>query len=107
MLYIGADHGGWRMKEDVKNYLERKGIPFKDLGNRFFELRDDYPDWATKVARAVQKSKIHRGILFCGNGVGVCIVANKYRGVRAGIGYSTYAARSARKEDDINVFIIQ
>jgi len=104
MIYIGADHHGFQLKEEIKKYLAERGEKFKDLGNLKFEPDDDYPDFAVKVAGEVAKSpEKNRGILLCGSGVGVDVAANKFKGVRSALALSAWMAQAARKDDDVNV----
>lgn len=107
MLYLGADHQGFRVKERLKQWLDRQQIPFQDMGPFSFQPGDDYPDYAAKVAYAVQRlPQEHRGILLCGSGVGVSIVANKFRGIRAALCATTAIAKAARSDDDSNVLAL-
>jgi len=104
MLYLGADHRGYYLKETIKEFLNSKKIEFKDLGNFIYDKNDDYPDFARLVAKKVsQKPKDNLGILICGSGHGVCIVANKYSQVRAALCLSSWMAQKARKDVDINI----
>lgn len=106
MIYIGADHQGFELKEHIKRYLERKGINVVDV-SRTFADGDDYPAIAAKVARAVQKNVTkHRGILVCGSGAGVSIAANRFRGVRAVLAESTESAILSRTDDNTNVLAL-
>ena len=84
MIYLGADHAGWQLKEEIKKYLEELGQPYEDLGNKELEPKDDYPDFALAVARKVVEVK-GKGILFCATGVGMCLAANKVGGIRAAV----------------------
>ncbi|MCX6780747.1 MAG: RpiB/LacA/LacB family sugar-phosphate isomerase [Candidatus Magasanikbacteria bacterium] len=107
MIYIGADHAGFELKEAVVEYLRYVNIPFEDLGPKTMIPDDDYPKVAHAVAEKVEADpKTDRGLLFCGNGVGVCVVANKHKGVRAGIGYNLQAAETMRTDDDANVLCL-
>lgn len=107
MLYIGADHRGYNLKEEIKKFLEQEKIKFKDLGNLEYDENDDYPDFAKKVAdKVLSNPKKDKGILICGSGIGMSIVANKQRGIRAGLCLSGYMAKRAVEEDDINVLCL-
>jgi len=105
MLYIASDHAGFEMKEMLKKHLEDREEWFTDLGPTTFMPDDDYPEYASLLSREIQGHD-GRGILLCGNAVGVCMTANKFRGIRAGIGYSEYAAKSQREDDDTNVLCL-
>jgi len=107
MLYLGADHRGYNLKENLKEYLQEKGIDFKDLGDQEYDSDDDYPDFAKKVAKKVSLSQgKDKGILICGSGIGMSIVANKFPKVRAGLCLSGYMAKRAKEEDDINILCL-
>ena len=81
-LVLGADHGGFELKENIKEYLKEEGIEFTDYGTLTGD-RCDYPDVAKKVAEAIADGTFDRGILFCGTGIGIGIAANKVHGIRA------------------------
>jgi len=107
MIYLGADHRGYYLKEAIKKYLEAQKIPYEDVGNLKYDENDDYPDFASLVAQKLQKNlKENRGILLCGTGIGMSIVANKYQGIRAGLCLSSFMAQKAREDDDINVLCL-
>ncbi|MFC1640856.1 RpiB/LacA/LacB family sugar-phosphate isomerase [Patescibacteria group bacterium] len=101
-IYIGADHAGFRLKKQLIEYIETKKISVEDVGNFTLEPADDYPDYAKKVAANIS-GKETRGILICNSGVGVNIVANKFKGVRAVNAFSPAVAKSSRRDDDTNV----
>lgn len=109
-VYIGADHRGFKLKEVVKKYLYEKGIEHEDLGAYEFDPKDDYPIYAERVAEkisnAVDNAEDARGILLCGSGVGVDIVANKFDNIRSGLGINAEQVAQARRDDDINVLAI-
>lgn len=105
MIYIGADHRGYQLKEQLKTYLSGRGYKLADLGTDS-EESVDYPLIAAKVAEAVKEDPNNRGILLCGSGVGVCIVANKFKGIRAGEAWNADVARRARTDDNINILCI-
>lgn len=103
MIYISSDHAGFELKKKLKKYLEAKDLRFEDLGPEKFVKDDDYPDFALPLAKKVAESSENKGILICGNGVGVSIVANKVKGVRAALSWDLRHAASARNDDDANV----
>ncbi len=105
-IILGADHRGFELKEKIKEKLVSHGYNFLDLGAYEYNPLDDYPDIAFKVAEETAKNKNNRGILFCGSGIGVCIAANKVKGVRAGLGEEIEIVKKAREDDDINVLCI-
>jgi ribose 5-phosphate isomerase B len=105
MLYLGADHRGFKLKEKLKIWLEEKKIKYQDLGAEELDPTDDYPDIAQKVAQAVGKQQ-GKGVLLCGSGAGVAIVANKMRGIRAAIGFNPQQVRAMRQDDDLNILCL-
>lgn len=103
MLFLGTDHGGFRLKEQLKRALQSHGLRFVDLGAHQLDSRDDYPLIAERVTRAVAKHKANRGILLCRSGVGVNIVANKKRNIRAVQAADVWTAKRARRDEDANI----
>ena len=104
-IAIGADHAGVALKEQVKQVLAAKGIPFEDVGTLSTESVD-YPDFAETVARKVASGEFDRGILTCGSGIGMAIAANKVAGVRAASIQDEVSARLSREHNDINVLTL-
>lgn len=105
-IYTGADHAGWKMKEEIKTWLKDNSYEVEDLGNERLDENDDYPDFARAVAEKVANESGSLGILACASGQGMCIAANKVRGIRAVIGFSEDAAVSSRTDDDANVLCL-
>lgn len=105
MIALGNDHGGYKLKQEIKKYLEEKEIEYKDYGS-FDENRTDYPIYAKKVAQAIQKQECDKGILICKSGYGMAVVANKYKGIRAASIINEEAAKFAKADDDINVIAL-
>ena len=105
MIAIGADHGGYRLKEEIKKYLEELGIEYKDFGTNS-EERTDYPIFAKLVAEAVSKNECDKGILVCRSGHGMVIAANKFKGVRAANINNTDEARFAKADDNVNIIAL-
>ena len=105
MIYLGADHAGFDKKEEIKKFLEKKKIKYKDLSPKKVE-GDDYPEHAKRVARAVVKNKA-KGVVVCGTGVGVTMAANKVKGVRAALVYDSYTAVKSREDNDANVIALR
>lgn len=101
-IALGSDHGGFNLKNLVKQHLEEKGIHYKDFGCFTCESVD-YPDVAYPVARAVASGEFDAGILICGTGIGVSIVANKVPGVRAALCHDCFSAKASREHNDANV----
>lgn len=102
-IALGADHAGFELKEELKSFLEELGHSYQDFGAHQMQPTDDYPDFALPVAQAVAQGQFDRGIVVCGSGVGMVIVANKVKGVRAFGATDTYTARVSRQHDDTNV----
>jgi ribose 5-phosphate isomerase B len=104
-LAIGSDHAGFDYKEELKQYLQSKGLNVKDFGTHSKESVD-YPDFAHPVASAVENGECGFGILLCGSANGVAITANKHQGVRAAICWNTPVAELARQHNNANVLCI-
>lgn len=102
---LGADHGGYQMKEDVKRVLADLGHDYQDFGTHSTEAVD-YPDYAHVVARAVAKQSCDVGIVIDGAGIGSCMVANKVPGVRAAMCYDEASARNSREHNGANVLTL-
>ncbi len=100
--YIATDHAGLDLKNFTKAFLEAKGIEVEDLSPTTTD-RVDYPDYASKVAIAVQKDSAAKGVLICGTGIGMSLAANKYDGIRAALTHDAYTARMAREHNDANI----
>ncbi len=105
-IYIGADHAGWALKETVEEHLKEKDYNVVDMGNRDLVEGDDYPDFGHAVAKRVVADQGAHGIVICGSAQGICIVANKVRGVRAATGFNADVAKSAREDDNANILCL-
>ncbi len=103
---IGADHGGFEMKEQLAKKLAVEGHEVIDFGNMGLDPDDDYPDFAIPLARAVATGFVERGVLLCGSGVGASVAANKVNGVRAALCHDDYSARQGVEDDDMNVLCL-
>ena len=99
---IGSDHAGYELKKTVYLWLEKHGHDVNDMGT-YSEDSVDYPDYARKVAQAVAKGEYNQGVLLCGSGVGVSIVANKVKGIRAALVFNPEIASLARQHNNANV----
>ena len=109
ILYIGADHRGFKLKGELKSFLEESGYTVSDVGNTVYDENDDYPDYAKQVAEKVTADIFEReskGILICGSGVGMDIVANRFSQIRSVLAFSPDHAMASRNEDDANVLSI-
>ena len=106
-IFIGADHRGFELKDQVTEYLQSKNIRTEDLGNYEYDPQDDNPIYAQKVAQAVlQNPDEHLGIVICGSGVGVSIAANRYKGIYCGVGLNPDQVKNIREHDHINMLAL-
>jgi len=105
-IAVGADHAGYELKAEILSLLEELEHNYRDFGPHKKDPGDDYPDFGTPVARAVARGEFDLGILICGTGVGMCILANKVRGIRAALCHDTFCARSSREDDDANILCL-
>ena len=103
---ISADHGGFELKEYLKNKLTESGFEVIDYGNSVLRQDDDYPDYVIPMARSVASGKAARGIAVCGSGVGACVAINKIKGIRACLINDPYSARQGVEDDDMNVICL-
>jgi ribose 5-phosphate isomerase B len=108
MLYIGSDHGGYKLKEHLKKALKEKiGIKVVDVGAKKYVETDDYPDFAKAVAEKISKNpEKDLGILLCKSGQGVCIAANKFKNVRAALVWNIVEAKKSRTDDLVNIICL-
>ena len=105
-MVIGADHGGYQVKEMVREWLVDTGVEVRDVGAVNYAEEDDFVDYAERVAREINGDKEVRGIVFCRNGVGVSIVANRFRKVRCALGFDVEQVKKARTDDDVNCLAV-
>lgn len=103
---IAADHGGFVLKEELKDSVQKLGYELKDFGAFEMDRNDDYPEQILPLARALSERKLKKGIAVCGSGVGAAIVANKLPGVRAALISESYSARQGVEHDDMNMLCI-
>ena len=106
MIILGADHGGFELKEIIKEYLKEKNIDFYDIGSYELDNLDNFPEIAIPLAKKVASREYEKGILVCGSGVGVCMAANRIRGVRAVNAYSDEVAKLSRQHNNANVLCL-
>jgi ribose 5-phosphate isomerase B len=106
LIPIASDHAGFEMKERLVRELKKLGYEPQDLGSRDATTPDDYPDYAHQVAREVANGDAQRGILLCGSGIGMDIVANRYRGVRAALAWKPEVGALSRRHNDANVLVL-
>jgi ribose 5-phosphate isomerase B len=105
-IAVGADHAGFQLKDAIVRRLRAAGHEVVDHGTLDETAAVDYPRFAHAVARAVQRHEAERGVLVCGTGLGMCIVANRYRGVRAADCFSPHLAEMSRRHNDANVLCL-
>ncbi len=104
-IAISADHGGLELKKALIEYIDSLGFDLVDLGTDSMNSVD-YPDFAEKLGKAIQDHEVERGIAICGSGVGVCIAANKMKGVYAAVCHDTYSAGQGVEHDNMNVLCL-
>jgi ribose 5-phosphate isomerase B len=105
MFIIVSDHGGLEIKEAVKGFFKGRGIAVRDLGTLNADSVD-YPDFGEKAARAVARGEAEKGILICGTGIGMSIVANKFPGVRAALVTDEFTARMSKEHNNANILVM-
>lgn len=105
MIVLGSDHGGLLLKEAVKRLLHERGMKCEDCGTDNGNSVD-YPDFGEKVARKVSSGAAEKGILFCGTGIGMSIVANKFPHVRAALVTDTFMAQMAKEHNNANILVL-
>jgi ribose 5-phosphate isomerase B len=104
-IVIGCDHAAFEMKEKLKAHLTKRGIPVEDVGPHD-ATSVDYPDYGKKVAGLVSEGQYARGILLCGTGLGMSMVANRFPGVRAALCHDLFGAAMSRKHNDANILVL-
>jgi ribose 5-phosphate isomerase B len=105
-LGLAADHGGFELKEQLKEELKTLGHEVVDFGAFEYAPQDDYPDLVVPLARAVAKGEVDRGIAFCGSGVGACVAVNKVPGARGALITDPYSAHQGVEDDDMNIMCL-
>ena len=104
-IAIGSDHGGWELKEHLKGFLIERNFSVEDFGLATQD-KTDYPLIAIQLARSISEGRMDRGILICGTGIGMSIVANRFRGVRAALCHDIYTARMSREHNNANILVL-
>lgn len=102
---IGSDHGGFELKEIVREHLENLGVEAVDFGT-YNKDSVDYPEYGKTVAQAVANKEVERGIVICGTGIGISIAANKVKGIRCALCGDTYSARMSREHNNANMLAL-
>ena len=105
MIAIGSDQGGFELKQAIMKHIKERNLEFKDYGS-YSEESVDYPEYGRKVAEAVADGTCDRGILICGTGIGISIVANKVKGIRAALCTDCFMAEATRQHNDANVLAL-
>ena len=106
VVFISSDHAGFEMKEKLKELLSELELDYEDLGPKKLDPEDDYPDFAFKLAEKVAKTNSSKGVLVCGSGIGMCIAANKVKGIRAVNATDSFTAVMSRTHNDANVLCL-
>jgi RpiB/LacA/LacB family sugar-phosphate isomerase len=106
MIYISSDHRGLNLKDFLVSELTTRGVEITDMGPKSMDPEDDYPDYASLVAKKIQENDQDKGIVICANGVGVSITANKFNGIRASLSFTPQHAESSRKDDNSNILAL-
>lgn len=106
MLYITSDHAGLELKTQIIKHLKDQNFMFEDMGPFEFDKNDDYPDFVMHTMIKVQANPNNKAILICKNGIGVCMMANKFAGIRCGLSWNVEHAVSGRHDDDTNVLAL-
>ena len=102
---LGSDHGGFELKEHIKDYLEKEGIEYLDYGT-YSTDSVDYPDYASELSKGVITGQVDKGIAICGTGIGISITCNKFKGIRCALCSDTYSARMSIEHNNANILAL-
>lgn len=102
---VGSDHGGLELKQALCDMLSKRGLEVEDFGT-FSHDSVDYPDFGAKVASAVSKGQVEKGVLVCGTGIGMSIIANKFPGVRAALVHDAFTAQMSKEHNNANILVM-
>ncbi|MDO8467906.1 MAG: RpiB/LacA/LacB family sugar-phosphate isomerase [Nanoarchaeota archaeon] len=107
-IYLSGDHAGFKLKEEIKAWLEKQGYEVNDLGPHRFDKDDDYPDYILSMIKAFKKEKASVGLIFAGSGQGEAMLANKFKGIRAAVYYgkNSKISKLSREHNDANILCI-
>ena len=106
MIYITSDHAGFELKTYIKNYFDKNNVMFSDLGPFKYDKNDDYTDFAHRLCKDFKDNNTDKGIIICNNGVGVSIVCNRYKNVRAALSFNIEHAKTSREDDNSNILAL-
>ncbi|HLD51381.1 hypothetical protein A3K34_00255 [candidate division WWE3 bacterium RIFOXYC1_FULL_40_10] len=106
MIYIASDHGGFGLKQTIIKFLEVNNLAVEDIGPKVLSPDDDYPDYVKPLAEKIINDPESKGIVLCKNGVGVCMYANKFKGIRAGLSWTPEHAKTSKSDDNTNVLAL-
>lgn len=106
MIVLASDHGGYELKEYLKQYFAKRNIEFIDTGALNYDPDDDYPDIVKPAVKQVLKDENNRGIFICGSGAGISMVANRYKGIRCVLAYTPILAQMSRQHNNANVLAL-
>lgn len=102
-VYIGYDHNGFTLKSEIMNFVKKLGYEVHDVGNKILDPNDDFPEFASVAATQVLLNPDARAILICGGGQGMCMAANRFKGVRASVLWDAHEAKMTRNDNDANI----
>jgi ribose 5-phosphate isomerase B len=105
-ILLAADHGGFELKNYLLSVLKENNYDVVDLGNKVFDLQDDFPDYAELISKAIINGDAEKGILICGSGVGAAVAANKFKGIRASVCHDIYSAHQGVEHDAMNILCL-
>jgi ribose 5-phosphate isomerase B len=106
-IYIGADHNGFELKKYITDFLEKSGHQVIDEGDKYLDPDDDFPEYASRVVSALLSGDYDdKGILICGSGQGMCMAANRHKGIRAALAWDTHEAKLTRNDNDSNILCL-
>ncbi len=106
IIYLGADHAGFSQKENIKKWLTENNYQVADRGTNEFNNTDDYNDFAISVVKELKENPHNLGILFCHSGAGMAIATNRFKGIRAVVGFSKEIAKEAKTHNNANILVI-